>query len=332
MIEKKRVAYYDNCKFFLIILVVVGHFIEEFTAQPGTFRSLFLFIYTFHMPLFCYLSGLFDAPGQPMSKRAHKGVYYIALYLLLKAVITVVRWILYGKMTFKLLTEEGIPWFCLVLGVFVILTGLLHKAKINIGVFLIISVITACFVGFDKNVGDYLCLSRIVIFYPFYLAGVLTPKAKLESLIKIKPLRIAALAVVGGYLACCFLLIDKLYILRHLFTGRNPFKESIISYGPALRLLCYALTTVVGLCVLLIMPQMDLGKLTEFGQRTMQVYFWHRPILYVLVYFRIHESVVSIGPAGKVLWILCAVALTLILSLKPFGFPTVQVGKWLKKA
>lgn len=330
MIEKKRIAYYDNCKFFLILLVVIGHFIQDYSTQAGVYRSIFMFIYTFHMPLFFFLSGLFDNPDTPMKKRLNKGIYYFVLYLVLKTVITVIRWALYGKLSFKLLSEDGIPWFCLVLGVFIILTGILRLAKINLGVILVISIITACFVGFDKNVGDYLCLSRIVVFFPFYLAGTVTPKDKLESLISSKILKIAALIVLGGYLVCCFM-FDKLYILRHLFTGRNAFKDSVAAYGPLLRLMCYGLTAVVGLAFMLIVPRMDLRKLSEFGRRTMQVYFWHRPVIYVLAYFKINDSVLSLGAAGKVLWILCAVALTLILSLKIFGFPTVHLGRWMSK-
>jgi len=52
MNEKFRDTFYDNLKFFLIVTVVVGHFVSPLTDSSKFCKSLFLFIYTFHMPLF----------------------------------------------------------------------------------------------------------------------------------------------------------------------------------------------------------------------------------------------------------------------------------------
>ena len=58
---KERIALWDNLKFILIILVVIGHLADEFTAKSDVYKSVFLFIYTFHMPLFIFISGLFHS-------------------------------------------------------------------------------------------------------------------------------------------------------------------------------------------------------------------------------------------------------------------------------
>ena len=328
---QKRIAYYDNCKFFLILLVVAGHFIDQNTSSSPIYRGLFLFIYTFHMPVFFFLSGLFDKRTTPTSKRLNKALYYLSLYVVLKMVITLVQWAFTHKFSFNLLTEIGIPWFCLVLGVFTLLTGLLEKANVNLTVMLILGVLLASFTGLDQSVGDFFCLSRIVVFYPFYLFGVIASKERLESLLHKKALRVAALVILLAFLAACVLFVDKLYILRHLFAGRNPFRDSVRSFGPLLRMACYGITAVIGFSFMLVVPQRGLGKLTEFGQRTMQIYFWHRPVLYVLVYLHLNDSVLSIGPVGKAIWILLSVVLTLILSVKFFGFPTKHLQQWLQR-
>ena len=328
---KKRIAYFDNCKFFLILLVVVGHFFQDYTDTSPICRSLFLFIYTFHMPAFFFLSGLFDSRKTPPSKRLSKAVYYIALYLVLKVVITLVRWPFTGKASFSLLTEDGIPWFCLVLGVFTLLTGLLYKANVNLVTALAVSVLLACFAGFDKNVGDYLCLSRIVVFFPFYLAGTIVDSEKLVGLLSKKWLRLCGLLVLAAFIVICLLWIGRIYPLRKFITGRNPFADSLRAYGPLIRLGCYGLSAAVGLSFLLIIPRRGLGLISTFGQRTMQVYFWHRPVIYVLTYLHINDSVMSLGIAGKVIWLILAVILTLILSLKLFGFPSKHLQQWLRK-
>ena len=329
--EKSRIAFYDNCRFALIILVVLGHFLDQNIDDSSLYRSIFLFIYSFHMPLFFYISGLFDKPGSSAGKRINKAIYYFSIYFLLKIFIAIVKFIFTGKVSFALFTENGIPWYCFVLGVFVLLTGLLFKAKVNIKVFLILSIILACFAGFDASIGDFLCLSRVIVFYPFYLAGVITPREKLENIISKRYLRICGLIVLIAAFAACIIFLNPLYSLRPLFTGRNPFSAKMFPYGPLLRLLCYVISCIVGFAFMLVIPQRNLGKITEFGSRTMQVYFWHRQIIFVLVYLNVNDSILSIGKFGKVLWILIAVALTFILSIKIFSFPTDNIQRGLKR-
>jgi fucose 4-O-acetylase-like acetyltransferase len=52
----KRVEYVDECKGLLIILVVLGHVVQELTPE-GTNHPLFNCIYAFHMPCFMFLAG-----------------------------------------------------------------------------------------------------------------------------------------------------------------------------------------------------------------------------------------------------------------------------------
>lgn len=51
---KTRIALWDNLKFVLILLVVIGHFSKFFQNDSSIYRSVFLFIYAFHS-LYFYL-------------------------------------------------------------------------------------------------------------------------------------------------------------------------------------------------------------------------------------------------------------------------------------
>lgn len=57
------------------------------------------------------------------------------------------------------------------------------------------------------------------------------------------------------------------------------------------------------------------------GQRTLGIYFFHRPILSVLIYSEALETVYSIFglEVGIWIWILIAVMLTLILAAPVFN-------------
>ena len=56
----KRIAYIDITKAFAIFTVVLGHVLQWTTAgDPYHCSAPFIFIYSFHMPLFMLLSGYF---------------------------------------------------------------------------------------------------------------------------------------------------------------------------------------------------------------------------------------------------------------------------------
>ncbi|WP_297195804.1 acyltransferase family protein [uncultured Flavonifractor sp.] len=55
---KPREYRYDNLRFFLMALVVLGHLLEITPDIPYK-RELYYLIYSFHMPAFLFLSGIF---------------------------------------------------------------------------------------------------------------------------------------------------------------------------------------------------------------------------------------------------------------------------------
>ncbi|MEZ4805839.1 MAG: acyltransferase family protein, partial [Bacteroidia bacterium] len=57
--QTTREPFYDNLKCFLIVLMVLGHFTFENRAFP-IMKGLSNVIYSFHMPLFIFISGYFS--------------------------------------------------------------------------------------------------------------------------------------------------------------------------------------------------------------------------------------------------------------------------------
>ena len=160
---RERVAIWDNLKFLLIAFVVIGHFTEAH-LEVDFYKSVFLFIYSFHMPLFIFISGLFHN-NEKVVKNISK---YLALYIIMKIAYFLIKLIFHQKASFSLLEESGIPWFMFALAMFSLLTYLFRT--INSKFLLIMAIVIACFAGYDTTIGDQFVLSRIIVFYPFYLA------------------------------------------------------------------------------------------------------------------------------------------------------------------
>ena len=56
--DRKRIYKYDNVKALLIFLVVIGHMTTDYVSDSHMVRWITLWIYTFHMPAFIFISGL----------------------------------------------------------------------------------------------------------------------------------------------------------------------------------------------------------------------------------------------------------------------------------
>lgn len=57
--NSNRVLYFDAIKLFAIILVLYGHCVQHFISN-GDSTPIYIFIYSFHMPLFMIISGFFS--------------------------------------------------------------------------------------------------------------------------------------------------------------------------------------------------------------------------------------------------------------------------------
>lgn len=55
-----RESYFDNIRFGLIVLVVLGHAFINHVYISEYVSSLLVFIYSFHMPLFLFVGGGFS--------------------------------------------------------------------------------------------------------------------------------------------------------------------------------------------------------------------------------------------------------------------------------
>ena len=311
---------FDNLKFFLILTVVLGHFADAVPGNPDAYKSIFIFIYAFHMPLFLFCSGMFHSNKNVFIK-AFK---YISVGFAAKILFVLTELILGGQVYFKLLSDNGIPWYMFVLAIYVTVTYALRKVDKRF--LLVFSIVLACFVGYDSSISDYLYISRAIVFYPFYLCGQLLSKEDILKINSNKICKAAGALIILVWLILSFTNADMLTELRPLFTGRNSFavNELFKEWGLLYRALCYAITLLLSFALVCLASNRRLPVITEFGGRTLQVYFWHWPFVRLLQTAGVEEALME-SSAGRAVWILIGVALTFILSTKPFSFPTKQI-------
>ena len=326
-----RIYLFDNIKFLAILLVVIGHAINFLTETDGNMleKSLFLTIYSIHMPLFIFISGLFL---RPMDKSTifpkQKIISYILIGIVLRIVMSVLRLLLGKNMSYSLLDMyDSFTWFMWAMAVFITLMWFFREY--NTKIILLLSILIGCMAGYDKFLGDKLALMRIVVFLPFFVAGYMIKPESLAAFLSNKWVKVVSIFVAVGFLALFFINTDIYQYLRPIFTGRNSFEVlgRFSKFGFAVRLLCYAISALFGLAVMSLVPNINIGIISKTGSKTLQIYFWHQVFLLLLSHFGVYGLISSVtgDTIATGVYILIAVAVTFVCSLSVFSFPTKQL-------
>lgn len=247
---------FDNIRCILIFLVVFAHFLEPYTAKNPLYRM----IYTFHMPVFAFISGWLGH-FRPRSLLCSAGIYFL-FQLLYRAM----ECALLGT-GFKpdLLTPYWILWYLPFLIFCRLLLPLLDRYPRF--PFWGVSILLSLAAGLVPAIGYPLTLSRFFVFLPYFILGhtLRTRKFRFPGKLLWFPTCAAAL------LSLCFALGD---IPVRAFYGASAYFPG---YGPLLRAGLY-LPGTAWCFVFLALAQQWTAKLpwiSRIGGSTLPVYLLH---------------------------------------------------------
>lgn len=286
--KKERLNNIDNAKGILIILVVFGHILERYTMSNDSVFMLRQMIYLFHMPAFIFLSGLFVKSFVNKDKfDLRKILDFVFLYIFMEIIMYVLKKYLFGyeNVQFNPTTESAIPWFLMCMVIWKTITFVLKEIKFEI--LFPISILVSVFVGFFDNVNDTFALSRMFVFYPFFLAGYYLDIKKLTEWIKNKYVK--ALSVLGA--AFIFLIvyfkIDYISGYVALLSGRNPYSLLEMEWHGVIARILIMIANVIIITALLVISTNVKSFITYIGANTLQIYFFHEFILMIIANYKI---------------------------------------------
>lgn len=312
-----RMYYFDNLKFLLIFLVVLGHFLDPLTKNGSeTARVIWLFISLFHMPLFILISGIFAKKSIERNDKS-KIIIYLFLSIVLNFLSFAINKFIYkDNVSFNLLKVSGVPWYLFAMAVWYYIS--MKTKNINKKVLIAFNIIIALIVGYDKNIGDYLMISRAIVFYPFFLLGTIVKKETITDKLSNKTIRIVSIILFIMIFVIAYVYINNIYWIRPLTTARNSYfsLKSLQNYGFLIRLMWYGISTIMSILFMMIVPR---GKtlFSELGKRTLAVYFLHTLVLQVWYHYNYDLGVIE--------YILLSIIVTIILSLKIFDWPFKKI-------
>ena len=333
MDSRNRVSRWDNLKSILIFLVVLGHCIFCLVGKSRSFRILYFYLYIFHVPLFLFTSGMFSRRMIETGKNLKKKVVgYIILGFLLKFVEYSVKIFFGGYTSMSMWSEQGVAWYLFCLAFFILLTRFLRDMPRR--TLLVLSVIFALYAGYDKSITGLFAQSRIFVFYPFFLLGTCCDPQKKEPEQGKRIRQAVSVIVLAGIAVFVARNIGWLYNYIDLTKGWNSYAktgaaagEEIIIFGPLLRLAHYGAALLMSAAVIELTPSRRL-KMSVIGERTLQIYLYHRPLLYVMQYLPFRSFLQSVYPSHwRLLYAICGCALVFLLAVPVLEVPLTAFWK-----
>lgn len=342
---KPRIYKFDNIKAILIFLVVVGHMTTDYVSDYQCVRWFTLWIYSFHMPAFIFVSGLLHKKyitneqvlkGEKgnTSLRWDKVIGFLLCAYALKAFLYFFRTAIGQNPTWSWIVEPGIPWYLIVMAEYEIVLFLIRRFdwKITIPLAFIISAV----IGYFPSVGDTFSLSRMINFLPLFLLGYYMDRNALLEFSEKKSAKIVSAVIMIASVAACYLGPWKWYKLRKYFTGRRSYEfledffPGTFSYAWAIRLGIWAIAIILTLAIVIVIPNREIKLVSKVGERSLSVYFWHRPICYWLCGINVFPTLVNVCHSdvlALVIYVVIAFAMTELFGLQIFTHPAKDLQK-----
>lgn len=316
----QRDPFIDNAKVALIVLVVLGHLLEEITL--GSADTLYKWIYLFHIPAFVVISGYLSRSFRATPRQCLSLVTTLLIpYGIIQTLLAVERVLQGHHFSLNFFVPGFAIWYILALVVWRLATPLLKVIPHPLLVSVVISIVSVTYGG----IGADLSGARILSFLPFFTLGLVTTPEHVEAFKRVTRhvwVRVAAgafllLALVVVYLSHDHFARAWLYMYGKYDKFGLSNLENIL-----VRVVVLMAATAMLLAVLALIPQRK-TIFSALGSATIYVYLLQTIIIYPLL------SVIGAWDHWTVGWMLVlllgGVALALALGTRPVRWAT----RWL---
>lgn len=259
----------DSIKGLLILLVVLGHCLEV-TSNEGIMRTLHNIIYSFHMPLFVFVSGYFTNLQKDRKKYFVSVLNLLLIYCIFQVLKSIPE---IGNLKNIMLLPQWTLWYILCLVYWRILCYVMNRwlsIKVNLKLvvfFFVVSV--AC--GY-LPLAYIFSIQRMLFFsFPFVLGLFFREKQYIQMIYNTNRSIVIVsllLSILGIYL-----LNDR--NVNWILYGSCCYKSWPISleFCPLLRIAQIALAIMVSIVFLKFCPVKN--NLVKIGKSTLFIYIYH---------------------------------------------------------
>jgi fucose 4-O-acetylase-like acetyltransferase len=327
------VALWDNARFILIALVVIGHTMT--TARTGSAfgYAIYSYIYLFHMPAMIALSGLFSKP-EATPKAVRSTLQLLATWVVWEIIWALINFFASGRPLpgSWLVVPAWTLWFLVTLATMRILLPYIARLRHP----LVFSIAVALAAGLSPAIGTGFSASRTLCFLPFFVAAWLAKdRGWLSGEWFMRPARGARAAgwALLALIAAVFVALPNLrseWRIDRWLTWRDDYARlfdsapigdwaphewwAVALGGIGVRSALLLIAAAMTLALQLIVPRGH-SVITVWGARTLFVYLLHGPIIQLLRGTGAVDWMASLGVPGVVTIVAVGVAIAVLLSM-----------------
>ena len=270
-VENKRIYLFDNLKAILIFLVVLGHMIE-YISGASFYKVIYLFIYSFHMPLFVYISGYFA--NSNYEKTLKNVLYPYVVFQIIYVIFD--RFALKGSATLSFVAPYWALWYLVALATWRCTIPFFETdKKEKATILLLCAFVVSLVAGYDVKLGYYLAFSRVAVLFPFFLMGFYQRKfISFESLEKWRkniPIKALLTLLAMGILAVIIVFSDKI----NSAWLHNAYAYSVLEYNIFIRFAIFFSALVLTALLVLITTNKNIPYVTYMGQNCIYIFLLH---------------------------------------------------------
>ncbi|CAH8708659.1 fucose 4-O-acetylase [Paenibacillus thiaminolyticus] len=302
-----------NLRFMLIVCVFIANAIEPLIGTMPELKSLFVWIFTFHMPLFVFVTGYFarsnlnGRAGWAVMKQI--GIQYVifqSLYSLLDVTLFHVP-----GMKHSFFIPYLLLWFLIGHLIWRAILMLFNRWQVRHPV--ILAAIIGIAAGFLPIDGAWLGLSRTLVYLPFFAFGYVFRDDAIQRFAASRYRKLAAGLSVGLLIVLLLWpnVLHPEWLMNHMTFRELGWLEQSPWYAIGMRLFIYALEIVASVAFLAWVP-LHTGWITGLGRRTLYVFLLHGLIIRLLVVSGLYHYITT-GPQA-VLLIAASLACTVLLA------------------
>ncbi|MDF5751189.1 acyltransferase family protein [Spongiactinospora sp. TRM90649] len=265
---KKREPYLDNVKFLLITVVVMGHSLVP-TLAAGSARAAYLFIYSFHMPLFVLISGYLSRNFWNSNAKTNKLVdTFLIPYVIVEVGYAALRYALGSKWSLTIIDPAWLNWYLLALLLWRLSTPVWRRMKQPLLVALAIYLLS----GFSEISGDF-SFDRFFGLLPFFVIGLMLKPEHFDMLNRLW-IKLVAAATLAAAAVVAIVIAPHVKLAPIYF--KSSYHDLKLSWwmGLGLRTALLAAALAMSFAVLALVPRRQTWY-TDLGTRTLYAYLLH---------------------------------------------------------
>jgi len=313
---RERVAYLDNARYWVMLLVVIGHSLTELVVMDSA-RGVYTWIYLFHMPFFVLISG-YTARHYVGDFRQIRRIVstLIVPYLIVETSLQLITRHYDGYPEhLMILSPQWLGWFLAALFIWRLTTPVWRALKYPITTAVVISLVAGLI-----EIPNVLALPKVLGLLPFYVIGLHFDRTTFLSLGRTRN-RIAAVLLLGSTFVLCQLFAhpvsERFPTTWLLWKARYDELGSGAVEGLLIRGVLLVAAFVLTLAALSLVPR-GRSWTTALGGRTFYCYLLHG---YVIIWldrrFGLWEKLEPYGAVAVLGCIVAAIVVANLLMTRP---------------